>query len=296
MDILAYDLKGMTLATGEGAALTQDQRHRGLQLIARQLKKYRLPGAGSLKEKHLEFLVSQWQAEGLATGTIKNRVAWIRWWGRKARKSSVIPARNSDLGIANRVTPTGNRADVTTGTALALLDERMQLVLRLQMAFGLRLEESLKFQPELACRDERSGAIALKDTWCKGKRARQVPIVHERQRELLDEVRSLVGHGSMIPEGMDYITYRRKVERVTGAAGIRNLHKHRHWYAQWRYRALTGRDVPARGGATYDNLSRADRAADYRARLQISREMGHDRLDVANRYLGSRFAAKGAAS
>ncbi|GLR90919.1 hypothetical protein GCM10007857_76350 [Bradyrhizobium iriomotense] len=47
--------------------------------------------------------------------------------------------------------------------------------------------------------------------------------------------------------------------------------------------ALPGSDrapLPAAGGATYERLSRAERAADFRARMQISNELGHGRLAI----------------
>jgi hypothetical protein len=132
----------------------------------------------------------------------------------------------------------------------------------------------------------------MQASWCKGGRARTIPLTHPRQRALLDEVRDFAGSGSLIPQATKYITYRREFEHAAQVAGIRNMHGHRHWYAQWRYRTLTGRPCPAAGGATYERMNRADRGADYRARMQISAELGHGRLAVTDTYLGSRFAAK----
>lgn len=63
-------------------------------------------------------------------------------------------------------------------------------------------------------------------------------------------------------------------------------------YAQWRYHVLTGTRPPAAGGKTYENMTQAERAADYRARMEISRELGHNRLEVTDVYLGRRFAGK----
>lgn len=160
------------------------------------------------------------------------------------------------------------------------------------MAFGLRLEESLKFRPGTA---DQGDHIALQASWCKGGRARVVPVLHPRQRALLDELRAAVGNGSLAGEGRPYIAARRELERLTWAAGIRNMHGHRHWYAQWRYRMLTGTLAPAAGGKTHENMTREERAADYRARLTISRELGHNRVDITDAYLGRRFAGKGAA-
>lgn len=292
MDALEYDLKELTLK-GDGSHLTRMQRHRGLQLVARELSGlgYKLPGAGSLKPKHVEALITKWKGSRLSAGTMKNRMGWVRWWAGRVRKTSVLPRDNGELGIPDRHAFKGNRAHVTHGEKMQALPERMQLVLRLQMAFGLRLEESLKFRASQA---DRGDAIELQSSWCKGGRARQVPLTHARQRALLDEVRAQCGTGSLIPEGKTYIAFRQEVERATWGAGIRNMHGHRHWYAQWRYQKLSGLPCPAAGGLTYERMSRADRAADYRARMQISAELGHARLEITDTYLGSRFAAKAA--
>jgi len=291
VDSLAYDLKSLTLGAGEGSHLTRNQRHRGLQLIARELRQlgYALPSARSLKPKHIDALLANWREAGLSTGTLKNRMGWVRWWAKAIRKTSILPQDNRELGIEKRTTWGGNRARTTTSTLLESLPERMQLVLRLQMAFGLRLEESLKFRPEVA---DKGDALALQASWCKGGRARMVPLTHPRQRALLDEVRRVCGDGALIPTGQTYIGFRKEVERATWGAGIRNMHGHRHWYAQWRYQALMGAPSPAAGGKTYETMSKAERAADYRARLTISRELGHNRIEVTDAYLGRRFAKR----
>jgi hypothetical protein len=294
MDNLAFDLKALTLWTGEGSYTTRAQRHRGLQLIARELRGlgYHLPAARSLKPKHIDALVGSWKARGLTAGTLKNRMAWVRWWAEKIRKTSVLPRDNAELGIERRATWKGDRARTTPAATLAELPPWASLAVRLQMAFGLRLEESLKFRPSVA---DKGDCITLQASWCKGGRARVVPITHPRQRALLNEIRAAVGNGSLAPEGQPYIVARKELERLTWAAGIRNMHGHRHWYAQWRYRTLTGTPAPAAGGKTYEAMTRQERAADYRARLTVSRELGHNRVDITDAYLGRRFARKGTA-
>jgi hypothetical protein len=293
MDTLAYDLKTLTLGTGEGSHTTRIQRHRGLQLVARELRGlgYRLDSARSLKPKHITALVESWRAAGLSAGTLKNRMSWVRWWGEKVRKSSVLPRDNTELGIEKRSTWKGQKAHTTAPEIWAALDKRAQLAVRLQMAFGLRLEESLKLRPAAA---DKGSALALQASWCKGGRARVIPITHPRQKRLLQELHAAVGNGSLVPEGQSYISARKGLERATWAAGIRNMHGHRHWYAQWRYKSLTGQDAPAAGGKTYEQLNKIERAADYRARLTISRELGHNRIEITDAYLGRRFA-RGAA-
>lgn len=294
MNSLAYDLKNLALQSGEGSHTTKMQRHRGLQLIARELDGlgYKLPGAQSLKPKHIAALVGRWQGAGLSAGTLKNRMSWVRWWASKVKRGSVVPRQNAALEIGPKTTWKGNKAHSTTGALMQGLPDWMQAAIKLQMAFGLRLEESLKFRPDVA---DQGDALALKASWCKGGRARSVPVTHPRQRALLDEVAKVTGSGSLIPLGVSYIQARKALESAAWGAGIRNMHGHRHWYAQWRYQTLTGGLSPAAGGKTHETMSKAERAADYRARLAISREIGHNRIEVTDTYLGGRFAKRKAA-
>jgi integrase len=289
MDALAFDLKTIALGNGEGSYLTRNQRHRGLQQMARDLRAlgFKLPAASSLKPRHVEALIQHWRSAQLSAGTMKNRMGWLRWIAAKVRKPNVVPGDNDSAGIEKRSAFGGNRAHVSAAAKMAALPYRHQLALRLQMAFGMRLEESLKFRVSQA---DKGNRLMMQSSWCKGGRAREVPLTHPRQRVLLDELRKECGDGSLIPQGQRYIDFRKEVEHATWGAGIRNMHGHRHWYAQWRYQTLTGLPCPAAGGRTYERMSNAEKAADFHARMQISNELGHGRLCVTDTYLGSRFA------
>lgn len=292
MDDLSFSLRTLCQHNDDGAAATRANRLRGLMSISRDLKAlgFKLPDAGSLKPKHVEALVTHWKGAGITDATIKNRLSWVRWWAMKTRKPGLMPKDNTALGVAEKEVFKGHRAATTTQDRMEGLPERMQLALRLQMAFGLRLEESLKFRPGEA---DKGTAVALRDSWCKGGRARAVPITHARQRDLLDEVHRVCGDGSLIPPGTSYIGFRKAMEKATLEAGISNMHKHRHWYACWRYRVLTGEKPPAEGGPTYDRVPMARRAELDAARLQVSRELGHNRVEVTDAYLGRRWPDRG---
>lgn len=293
MDNLAFSLRTLCQHNDDGAAATRANRLHGLMGISRDLKVlgFKLPDAGSLKPKHVDALVTHWKGTGLSDATIKNRLSWVRWWAMKTRKLGLMPKDNAALGVAEKEVFKGHRAATTTRDRMEGLPERMQLALRLQMAFGLRLEESLKFRPGYA---DKGTAVALKDSWCKGGRARSIPITHARQRDLLDEVHRVCGDGSLIPPGANYITFRKALEKATLEAGVTNMHKHRHWYACWRYRVLTGEVPPAEGGPTYDRVPVARRVALDAARLEVSRELGHNRIEVTDAYLGRRWPDRGA--
>src|SRR5438552_16351702 len=81
----------------------------------------------------------------------------------------------------------------------------------------------------------------------------------------------------------DYLKhFRYECERI----GIHGFHGHRHFYAQARYKELTGWDCPARGGPTSKQLTREDKVIDHQARIAISHEMGHGREQITAVCLG----------
>lgn len=291
MDDLQWDLKQLTKQHREGSIGTQAARYQALDLAARQLKAmgYRNLRAESLRPKHVQALVRRWQAEGLSTGTQKNRLAHLRWWAQKVGRTSVIPNDNARLGIANRVYVRSEGKQITLDPIQLenIKDPHLRLSLELQAQFGLRREEALKFQPGYAVRD---GYIHLKPSWTKGGRPRDIPIRNDAQRELLERVRKLAGNGSLIPKGRSYVVQKNLYERETRAAGIsggdRKAHGLRHGYAQTRYFELTGWKSPHAGGPRRGELTRQQREMDKTARLIISQEMGHGREEVTAIYLG----------
>lgn len=292
MDALAFDLKNLTARSGEGSFATRANRANGLQLIARELKAlgYKIQSAHALKPKHVEALVTHWKTRELGDATVKNRLGWLRWWAAAVRKSSVITGDNGDYGIADRPMYRGNRAKPLDRERLTKIpDKSIQFALRLQQAFGLRREEALKFRPREA---DRGDHIALKPSWTKGGRARLVPITDPRQRALLDEVHRFSGDGSLIPQGKSYRDHLKTYDNLTARAGLKNNHGLRHWYAQWRYRTLTGVQAPA---ATAGEAPALSRSIDVAARRQISQELGHNRIDITDTYLGRRPGGAGTA-
>lgn len=292
MNDLAYSLRTLCQLAPDGSWATRHQRQTGLMAIATELRQlgYKMPDAHSLKPKHVQALLTHWRATGISNATIKNRMGWIRWWSMRTGKPGLIPRDNAALGIGEKTTFKGHRAEATDAETRANLPERMQLAIRLQMAFGLRLEESLKFRVTTA---DHKTYITLQPSWCKGGRTRMIPVSHERQRDLLDDLHRVCGDGSLILTGTSYITFRKQFEHAALAAGIANMHKHRHWYACWRYRTLGGVQAPAEGGPTHDQMTPAERARLDAVRLQVSRELGHNRIDVTDAYLGGRWPKKG---
>lgn len=286
MNTLAYDLKNICSHNRDGSHATQANRFRILQAIGRELQQggYKLPAARSLKPKHVQYLVQFWQTAGLTAGTIKNRMGALRWLAEKVNKGSIIPRDNAALGIAEREHHKGNKAQKLDLAQLSKVEcPYMRLSVRFMAAFGLRMEEALKFRPKMA---DKGDYIALKASWTKGGRYREIPVHSQRHRDLLDEAKMLCGEGSLIPLGKNYIQHRKAFEYATLKAGFSNLHGLRHNYAQARFKQLSGFAAPKAGGPGRGSMTAAQRSADETARLTVSNELGHDRLDVTVTYLG----------
>lgn len=286
MDDLTYGLRTLCQRNRDGSHATQVDRLRTLTLASRQLREagFRQMQAGSLKGKHVDALLERWQSEGLSAGTLKNRLAHLRWWAEKVGKAGAIPADNARLGIPDRRFVTNESKAKELGDSLQrVTDPHVRMSLELQQAFGLRREECIKFRPSYA---DRGDHIALKGSWTKGGRPRRVPITTPEQRAALDQAHRLVGAGSLIPAWKTYIQQRHTYDGECKKAGFSHLHGLRHHYAQTRYEALTGWKAPAAGGPTAKMLTQAQCGQDAIARQIISGELGHERPQITAVYLG----------
>jgi len=249
MKDLNYQLSKLCRDNRDGSFSTQATRSRILDLIASQL-----PGLGfrrmqprSLKPKHIDALVAHWQEQGIGIGTLKNRLSALRWWAKKVNKPSIIAKDNDVYGIGKRdnVARKSKTLQIDEKKLSAISDQHVRLSIRLQAAFGLRREESIKFSPSYAVQDDH---IKLKPSWT-------VQQLNRYQRQLRN-------------------------------AGMSRLHGLRHAYAQQRYLALTGWLAPVAGGPTSKQLTPEQRGPDYDARIIVSHELGHARVEIAVVYLG----------
>ena len=286
MDDLTYTLLQLCQRNRDGSHNTQADRMRSLALAARQLREagFRQMKASSLKGKHVQTLLDRWLGEGLSSGTIKNRLSHLRWWTEKIGRSGILPADNTQLGVAERRYVTNISKAQELGTGLEqVTDAHVRMSLQLQAAFGLRREEAIKFQPSYA---DRGDHIALKGSWTKGGRERTVPVITAEQRDVLQAAHHLAGTGSLIPADKTFIQQRHVYDGQCKAAGLSHMHGLRHQYAQSRYETLTGWHAPAAGGPPAKTLSDTQRTQDTAARQIISRELGHERLQITAVYLG----------
>ena len=284
---LNYQLKQLCHRNRDGSFATQADRERMFALFANQLHQmgFRHMRADSLKPKHVEALVERWKAEGISTGTFKNRLATLRWWAEKIGKPNVAARDNDAYGIERRqyVTNRDKGKDLDPAQVDKVRSPYVAMSLRLQEAFGLRREESIKIRPGWA---DEGNAIRLKPSWAKGGRERVLPIRTEAQRAVLNEAKKLAAGRSLIPAASNYREQLKVFKAECQRVGINGVHGLRHRYAQTRYLEKTGWHCPARGGPTKKQLTPEQRSIDQRVRLEISLELGHGRGQVTATYLG----------
>ena len=291
---LEYQFNMLCNKHREGSHATQANRRAMLKMIAEQLKAcgyntFRM-SPKDLKGRHVNKLLEQWRKDGVSTGTIKNRMVAVRWWAEKVGNSGAVQS-NDTYKIEKRVYITNENKSISLNDLdLSKTDKNIAQSLRLQDAFGLRREESMKFQPEFALDGQtidNAKYIRLKDSWTKGGRPRTIPISNEKQRQELRKAyaQAVKNGGSMIPKEKSYKAHKSNFESVTHALGVGQTHGLRHGYAQTRYLELMCFPCPAVGG--FRSLTSEEIAKDKEIRMLISEELGHSRINITSVYLGS---------
>lgn len=291
---LKYKFNQLCNQSREDSRATQANRRSMLNLFADQLAAngydIKTMSPKDIKGRHVNKLLDQWRKDGVSTATIKNRMSVVRWWAKKVKNPNAVKD-NATYKIEKRVYVTNENKSVSLSSLdLSKIDENIAQSLRLQDAFGLRREESMKFQPVFALDGQtidNAKYIILDKNWTKGGRGRTIPISNENQREELRKAfaQAVKNGGSMIPKEKSYKSHKSNFERITHALGVGQTHGLRHGYAQARYLELMGFPCPVVGGSR--SLTSEEIAKDKEMRMLISEELGHSRINITSVYLGS---------
>ncbi len=179
---------------------------------------------------------------------------------------------------------------------MTVVDARVRALLNLQRFLGLRFKESCLLNARQALRQARKKGIVIVSDGTKGGKIRQVPTNEDAIGALAQASELQSNSRSMIPENISYVDFREECYQVAKMHKF-NFHSERHFYAQRRYRELSGLPAPVTTTVSRKNwpsfaadylkvdLTRAE-AIDRAARLALSRELGHERLEVTRVYIG----------
>lgn len=155
----------------------------------------------------------------------------------------------------------------------------------LAWCFGLRSEEAALLDAVKALQQaEYYGRFDLV-AGTKGGRRRVVRVRHAYQMQLLQQVaETQEGGRSIIPSELDWQGFRDgellNARPILKDQGVKHFHDLRAAYACRRYQELTGHAAPVILGKI------SDKKLDRAARLIISQELGHNRIEVSSAYVG----------
>jgi len=165
--------------------------------------------------------------------------------------------------------------------------EALRLQVELQRNVGLRFKESALFSgSEL----RRNNNLDIR----KGTKGGQLRTIDstEVQRKLIAEIKSFRREfnltRSLIPDNLFFKKWSSFAYNVAKdfkkERGLTyNFHGNRHYYAQKRYKELTGNEPPLKA-TSKENAVKKEK--DSEVRLKISEELGHHRIDITSYYLG----------
>lgn len=251
---------------------------------------------GEMVRAYGRELADQVKAGDLAPATAQNYVSAVNSVMALATQGaweSISPTK--DCGIAHR---SAVREDAPGALDRGAYDraieavreqigERAAAVVELARELGLRSKEASLLNARAALAEvQQRGAVTISGG-TKGGRDRVVSITNDGQREALERASQAQGDGrTVMPADQSWKSWRegalRDTRELVQASTGGGLHDLRSAYACERYEQLTGHAAPCAGGEIHD------RAVDLAARLEISAELGHGRVDVTSEYLGGR--------
>jgi integrase len=251
----------------------------------------------SLKHKHVTFLVSSWIAAGQTGGTIENKLTYLRalaeWMGKTNLIGSLDDYADRDaLGLKRSYVATEDKSWAAHGVDAVAKIEQIALTcphtavqLKLQVAFGLRIEESFMLRPAEAARNPQLLAVTR---GTKGGRPREVPI--ETKIGILEEAARLSNGltGSTVPahrtlsQWRDWYYYVLEKHGVTRRGMGITSHGLRHEYLQTLYKDTTGVLAPIKRAA-----ARPDPQLHEEALRRVVEAAGHSRRSKSGAYLST---------
>ncbi|AQT07557.1 phage integrase family protein [Pseudomonas protegens] len=172
--------------------------------------------------------------------------------------------------------------------------ERVAAIVLLARATGMRLREAILADlPRLHHESKHLGRINIQDGTKGGRSGASDPrwVTTTEQVNVaiqLARATSPFGSRNLLARDETYAAFLQQIvlpaRGLIHECGLKGFHELRAAYACERYEHLTGHAAPINGGHCYQ----ANRELDRQARRQISRELGHNRVDVVSAYIGGR--------
>jgi hypothetical protein len=249
---------------------------------------------------HLRQQVEQGE---LAIATAQNRLSSVNRTLAALRGDQYVkvPSPSKALGMRRtsirRLVPQG-QGKAHVKQIVDVLREHHQpraaAIAQLARATGMRLREAILANlPRLQCEAKQFGKINIQDGTKGGRSGASAPrwiAVNDPIRDALAFARGVSPEGSRNLLSPDE-SYRDFIQGTVQPArnvlhkhGLKGFHELRAAYACERYKQITHHTAPINGGRCYQ----INRRLDQEARVHISYELGHGRIDVVSAYIGGR--------
>lgn len=316
---LAAFLRDFVIKSGTGrlrpvSELTNDKYADVLMKSLDDLKAERamVRNLSELGKPHVLRLVGAWMRDGQSAGTIQNKISILRRFLTFVGRENLIPrgAQLTEWLKSNGITPPESRSivartskawdqndvdvfDILKRVAADCAFTAMQL--EIQVAFGLRVRESIQIIPSVADR----GAV-LSVVWgTKGGLPREVTFDPDEmlsgwQHDVLERAKVMASQnrkGTLSIQGKSLAQSKAHFYYVVRKYGISRdglgvtAHGLRHQFAARRYQQLTGFGAPVTANAP--KMSAAVLQAERDVLGKVSVVMGHFRSNITQSYTGS---------
>jgi hypothetical protein len=239
----------------------------------------------------------------LAIATALNRLSSVNRTLAALRGDQYVTAPSSSKALGMR--RTNARCSVPQGQdrehVMRIVDElcehqmpRAAAIVQLARVTGMRLREAILADlPRLKREAEHNDKINIQDGTKGGRGGASAPrwiTVDDHIREALRYAKLVSPDGSrnLLASHESYLDFQREIIRpardILHMHNLKGFHELRAAYACECYEQITHHLAPINGG----RCSRLDPGLDREARLQISYELGHSRIDVVSAYIGDR--------
>lgn len=250
------------------------------------------------------YVRGQFERGELAVSTAQNRISSVNRTMAALRGDQYVkvPSPSKALGMQR----TGVRQSVPHGQDQIQVKQivdalcsggqfRAAAIVKLARATGMRLREAILADLPRLCREaEKLGRINIQDGTKGGRAGASAPRwieVDEHVRDALEFARQVspIGSRNMVATSESYRDVERGIARpareVLHAYNLKGFHELRAAFACERYEQITRHRAPINGGESHA----LDRRLDREARIQISQELGHGRIDVVAAYIGGGY-------
>nr|WP_256590355.1 integrase domain-containing protein [Pseudomonas sp. DP16D-R1] len=249
---------------------------------------------------HLRQQVEQGE---LAIATAQNRLSSVNRTMAALRGDQYVKVPSPSKALGMRRTnvrlsvPQGQDREQVKRIVDVLCEHQMPraaAIAQLVRATGMRLREAILADlPRLKRESEQYGKINIQDGTKGGRSGASAPrwiTVDDHIRDALRfaEQVSTDGSRNLLAPDESYLGFQQGIVRfardILHKHNLKGFHELRAAYACERYEQITHHPAPVNGGRCYQ----LDRRLDKNARVQISDELGHGRIDVVSAYIGGR--------